>query len=175
MRRSLSILFSVGLLASFCNAEPRWCIILDKEPRGAPSYPEFARLARVRGEISIRIVYLPSGAVIGAEPVSGPEILSRSLIEESKRWTIHTDATGEAPCQTLVIAKYILANDGVEYYNKPIQQVAPSVFEVSPEANIEPISVEIEIVDPVMRPGPAQRIVFFLKYCFEKMFRHNSP
>lgn len=157
MRRSLSILFVLGLAASFCRAETRWCSIVGRDSNDILTYPPIARAARVQGFVVSRIQFLPSGSVNHVETISGFPLLTESLASQIKEWTLKTDAPGEEPCQTLVVADFRLIDGYSQYAERHAKPVAPSVLEINVE--VEPEPIVIENLDPLTR-GTRFRMAF---------------
>jgi TonB family protein len=50
----------------------------------SPAYPEAAHAARVEGEVAVRVVIDEEGNVVGAEAISGPELLRGSAVEAAR-------------------------------------------------------------------------------------------
>src|SRR5580693_9283481 len=108
MSKSLAFVLASCAIAAVCHAEPRWCSVTSQDPSNKLVYPPIARAARVEGVVLSHLIYAPNGKVQRVEPISGPPLLSDSLIRQMANWTVKTDATGEELCETLVIAKFTL-------------------------------------------------------------------
>ena len=52
----------------------------------APKYPPLAALARVSGNVAVRVAIDGSGGVTKAELVSGHPLLSKAAVEAAKKW-----------------------------------------------------------------------------------------
>jgi hypothetical protein len=74
-------------------------------------YPPIARLAHIDGMVIGRLHFNIDGTVIGWKIVSAPNMLSRSVGEQFKRWHIKTNAQGGAECQSLVITDFRFVDD----------------------------------------------------------------
>jgi hypothetical protein len=101
----LAFTLAVVLTSSLCYAEPRWCAT-QKDPSNVVVYPPIARAARVSGVVVMRMIYAPNGQVGRTEPIFGPPMLSHSLTEQMKNWTVKTNDLGDELCVTLVIAEF---------------------------------------------------------------------
>ena len=172
MRRSLSILLVLGVLASFCHAETRWCSIVGRGPSDAIVYPPIARVARVQGIVLGRIRYMPNGQVKEVEVISGPQILSFWVGEQLKRWTIKTDAPGEDLCQSLVIADF-----GLHMPDEPIQKRAetdaiPSILHLSIDGEAYIISCPGGVLETHWTP--LSRLKYALKRTKARIFPHHD-
>jgi hypothetical protein len=123
--RVLCALWVLSVLPWCCSAETRWCSILAKDGSAGKTgdsakvagykllYPPIARAARLRGVVISRIIYRPSGQVVGVETISGPPMLTYTVERQVKDWTIRTDATGTENCQSLLIAEFTMGDDPV--------------------------------------------------------------
>lgn len=149
MRRNLSILFALGIVASFCHAETRWCSIVGRGPSDKFAYPPIARAARVRGVVISRIQFSSLGNVNHVETISGSPLLADSLASQIKEWTLKTDASGDETCQALVVADFRLLNEPPLSADQSTKPVAPSVLEIVVE--VEPEPIVIENLDPLAR------------------------
>jgi hypothetical protein len=105
-------------------------------------YPPIARTSRVSGDVLTRIYYLPSGQVKDVEVISGPRLLTESLATQIKEWTLKTEASGDEPCQALVLAHFRFIEELSQSTDKPAKPVVPSIYEITVEAETEPIVME---------------------------------
>ena len=58
-------------------------------------------------------------------------MLQAFLGYQLKNWTIKTDAAGDAPCQTLIIAEFWLHDSPDPLPDRPIPPVLPSITRLS--------------------------------------------
>lgn len=106
--KPLLLLISV-LFALPCHAaETRWCTVTSFDSKDVLVYPPIAKAARVSGVVVERVRFTPDGNILGYEPVFGPAMLSISLGRQMQLWHPQTTATGNEPCQTLIIAHFRL-------------------------------------------------------------------
>ncbi|MDE3162420.1 MAG: hypothetical protein KGL64_04090 [Acidobacteriota bacterium] len=153
------ILFAV---TSACPAEPRWCSVVGRDPSNIIVYPPIARAARVSGVVLAHIIYVPNGKVEEVQPISGPILLSRSLTDQLMKWRVKTDAQGDAPCVTLVIADFSFSDSSPPTKLAP---TPPSIFRIAIEAQILIIS------DPAAeytRLPSLRRLMWHLKRLFSR-------
>ena len=131
------------LPATTASAEPRWCPITGHGAQDTLRYPPIARVARVSGVVVGRLTYRSDGEVLGFVPVFGPVLLAKGMSDQIMHWTVQTTAVGTADCQTLVIARFTLADE--------IQQTAI----VQPNGNfrIDVRSYPLVISDPAAYLG----------------------
>jgi hypothetical protein len=108
MKRFFAILLVLGVLATVCRGEPRWCSVSKKDPSNTVAYPPIAVAAQVQGEARARIIYKPNGKVEKVETVSGVALLSQPLQSQLMNWIVRTNESGEELCQSLVIAVFAL-------------------------------------------------------------------
>ena len=120
-----------------CHAEPRWCSVAGTDPSNKLIYPPIARAARVQGVVLAHMIYAPNGRVERVEPISGPVMLSRSLRDELMGWTVRTDAAGDEPCETLVIAEFSFSDSGNP---ARLDKAVPSILRIAVQAEILIIS-----------------------------------
>lgn len=151
MKRLVQIAICFGVLASACHAEPRWCSITEKNSTNKFAYPTIARLARVRGTVTMRMVYEPTGKVVRVEAISGPPLLSSGLGAQLMEWTVKTGSVGDAMCQTLVVAEFKLYDQPGPKLEGPKFSLEPSGLRLSVDA--EPVPVDTVICDPVPLRG----------------------
>ena len=133
MKKSTAFLVGLGLLASLCRAEPRWCSVVSNDPSNKLIYPPIARAARVPGVVLVHMIYAPNGKVVRVEPISGPRLLSSSLAQQMMDWTVRTDASGDELCETLVIAKFTMLDSGQAAPKEPSRVTEPSILRLSVE------------------------------------------
>jgi hypothetical protein len=133
MKRLVQITICLGVLASACHAEPRWCSISEVDPSNKFSYPPIARVARVWGHVMMRMMYAPNGKVVRFEPISGPAMLSASMQSQLRDWTVKTEATGDELCMTLVIADFHLNDSADQTQTSPTIVMKPSILKMSVE------------------------------------------
>lgn len=125
-------LLALGLIAfaSLCHAEPRWCTVTGFVDRDSPVYPPIAKAAKVEGYVLAHIIYPTTGKVENVEIVFGPPMLLKAVCDTLMKWRVKTDATGDAPCQTLVIADFKIADPGADATSPP-PTPPPGVLRVS--------------------------------------------
>jgi hypothetical protein len=128
VKRKLSLVLSVAALASLSHAEARWCSITGLGEGQNLRYVPIARAARVSGVVLDRVIYLPNGTVQSFEPVSGPKMLVAGLESQMKEWTIKTNARGDEPCVSLVIADFKIDDAAGESKPKPVDVSTPSML-----------------------------------------------
>ncbi len=102
----LLISFAIAMTFDVCRAETRWCSLTGKAKSDTLSYPPIARVAHINGTVIGRLTFSTSGLVLGFGVVSGPPILARAVSDQTRSWTVQTDATGSDPCQALFIADF---------------------------------------------------------------------
>jgi hypothetical protein len=177
MKRLVQIAICLGALASACHAEPRWCSISEVDPSNKFSYPPIARVARVWGTVTMRMLYEPNGKVVRIEPISGPRLLSESLRGQLNDWIVKTDAAGSELCQTLVIAEFYLSDASDSSLSEPKIVLEPSILRLS--ATVQPLLLDVVISDPA--PLKGWKLVRFeirskLRHVFGKLFgTSHSP
>ena len=174
MKRALCVFAVIGFLAISCRAEARWCRITGKAPAEKLVYPAWAVLGRMRGVVSVKVVYSTDGKVTNTEAVSGQLPLSGFLIEQIKGWTIRTDASSEAPCQTLVAVNFKLYDPDVGLVESQEMPLAPEKFELKVQADLTPITVEIENIDPVLFSGIMGHLEYDIRRTWSKIFHHRQ-
>jgi hypothetical protein len=168
MKRRLHILLCLGAIATFCHAETRWCSIVGRGSSDTLLYPPIARVARVTGVVLSRIIYTPTGQVLNVEEISGPAMLSSWTADQLKGWTVKTDASGEAFCETIVISDFRLYDKYDPVPVRPTQPALPSIFR---------ISVDGEIVVNSCGEGPittTTRFRYFLRRALSWARPHNG-
>ena len=123
MRKWLGLAMLVLIPAAAFGAEPRWCEVTGRAAGDTLAYPPIAKAARVSGIVVSRMVYSTSGKVESVERVFGPMMLAASVEQQLKNWTVQTRATGDQPCETLVIAEFRLwfADDPLPVVPVPAQ------------------------------------------------------
>jgi hypothetical protein len=112
-------------------------------------YPSVARTARVSGTVLSRIQFSPSGSVNRVEIINGSQLLAESLSSQIKGWTLKTNASGDEPCQALVLAHFQFIDGFSQLADKPAKPVAPSIYEITVETETEPYV--IDNLDPFPR------------------------
>jgi hypothetical protein len=117
-------------LASLCHAEPRWCGITGFVNRESPVYPPIAKAAKVEGSVLAHIIYPAAGKVEKVEIVFGPPVLLKAVSNALMKWTVNTNATGDTPCETLVIVDFKIADPGAGATSPPLAP-PPGVLRVS--------------------------------------------
>lgn len=132
-----AVLWMVASL--FCQAEPRWCVVSEKDSTDILVYPPIARAARVQGVVVMRMIYAPSGEVLRTEPIFGPAMLSNSLTSQLSTWTVKSTAVGNEECVTLVIADFRFHNPDEPTQIIPAEPSPPGVLRLSVES--EPIVI----------------------------------
>lgn len=145
-QRLLALILVAIALTGTAHAEPRWCSTAGKDPTNKFIYPPIARAARVTGVVLLRMEYVPNGKVVRIEPISGPRLLSDTLADQLMDWTMRTDASGDQPCVTLVIAKFTMAGLGQQSPGEATIEGLPSILRLSAEA--EPMTIDVVIEDP---------------------------
>ncbi len=131
MRQLALLVLGFGVIASPCQAEPRWCSVTGRGPNDVLVYPPIARAARVQGVVVSRIVYLPNGKVVRVESIFGPAMLSESVSKQLSNWIVRTDAIGDELCESLLIAEFQFDEPGVETPAAGPTRGAPSILRMS--------------------------------------------
>lgn len=124
----IAVAFSAFGCFCLCPAETRWCRITGRLNGDVPNYPVIARAAHESGPVIGRLIYRPSGSVMRLEPISGPTFLTKSLGDQVTRWTVSTDAQGEALCQSLLIVTFTIGNEAHPAYVE--DSTLPSIYRV---------------------------------------------
>jgi len=76
---------------------------LDLEKNIRVTYPQMARIARIQGDVSVRIrVDGETGAVMDAEGLSGHPILVQAAVSAVKQWTFSRPYFGQNPVEVVV-------------------------------------------------------------------------
>jgi hypothetical protein len=135
-----------------CGAEPRWCSVIGRGPQDKVSYPPIARYARVTGVVIGIVTFIPNGASTSFEPISGPRLLSDSLGGQLSGWTINSDALGNEPCRSLVIATFLMDESGPADPSTGIKYEAGSVLRLSVNT-FPPPPLDVSISDPAPLRG----------------------
>ena len=138
MFRRLCIMLGFILMCQFAAAaDVRWCTITSKRDTDTLVYPPIARAAHVQGAVILRVTFSTTGSISSVESVSGPKMLVDSTSERLKAWQFHTNATGDQPCQSLVVVKYRILPE-----NYDPQTELPSKEQSHPPAGIYQISID---------------------------------
>lgn len=160
------------ILASLlCSAEPRWCVVSEKDPSNTLLYPPIARAARVQGVVVMRMIYAPNGRVLRTEPVFGPVMLSNAVTSQLLNWTVKTDATGDQQCMTLMIAEFQFHNPEEASRPHPAQPIIPAILRISVESEVLVIS------DPggvITGNNPFRRIAYKVRRLAKRVFHGPS-
>jgi hypothetical protein len=157
LKRAILTLFVLTVLTPLCHAEARWCSILAVGASDTMPYPPIARAARIDGVVVGRVQFLPSGAVSGFKPVFGPPLLTKAVTNQTRTWTIKTNAVGREPCESLAVFKFSLDQSGSA-------QPARKIQEISTSSGILSISIRSEFICPCDQPaivGRRNRILRF--------------
>lgn len=144
-----------GVLIAFaltCGAEPRWCAVVGHGPKDKVSYPPIARYARVTGVVLGTVTYIPNGAVASFESISGPRLLSDSLGRQLAGWTLNSDAFGNEPCRSLVIATFLIDERSPAESSAKIRYESGSVLRLSVDT-FPPPPLDVSISDPAPLRG----------------------
>jgi len=152
-----------------CSAEPRWCVVSEKDSSNTLLYPPIARAARVQGVVVMRMIYTPNGGGLRTEPVFGPVMLSNALASQLLNWTVKTDATGDQQCVTLVIAEFRF--DDEAYRPLPAQPNIPGIHRISVESEVLVIS------DPggvITGNNPFRRFAYKVRRLAKRVFHGQS-
>ena len=131
-------------------------------------------IARLHGIVAVKVFYSTDGKVTSAEAVSGPPALSGFLVEQIKSWTLHTSASGDAPCHTLVVVNFRLIDPPSNLVDSPEKPTAPEVFALTVEAELAPLVLEIEIIDPVLYSGVMGHLAYDIRRTWNKIFHHRE-
>ena len=102
----LVVFVAIAMACHICQAETRWCALTGKAKSDTLLYPPIARVAHINGTVIGRLIFSTSGKVLGFDVVSGPPMLARAVTDQTRSWTVQTDATGNDPCQTLFVADF---------------------------------------------------------------------
>jgi hypothetical protein len=132
MKKPLVIAILLAAAAA-CHADSRWCSTTSKGPNDNLFYPPIAKAAQVQGVVVGRVLYRPNGKVENFERVFGPPLLADSVGKQLMQWTIKTDASGDEPCQTLVIAEFRILDDR-NVLKDPPTETGASTFRITVEA-----------------------------------------
>jgi TonB family protein len=62
-----------------------------------PVYPPLPRMARIMGDVVIRLEIRSDGSVASAEVVSGPPMLRQAALDSAQKSTFHCDSCGDKP------------------------------------------------------------------------------
>src|SRR5579871_6391114 len=128
MKKLPFILLLCAALTGSARADTRWCSVTSLGEKQNLFYPPIARAARVHGVVLGRVIYLPNGGLQSYEKISGPGMLSDSLNRQLKEWTFNTNAKGDEPCQTLIIAEFSLDDSSGMSSPKEIDVTIPSIL-----------------------------------------------
>ena len=135
--KRIIILIAVLMICHLCHAETRWCSITGKAKTDTLLYPPIARVAHLYGTVIGRLTFSTSGKVLDFETVSGNPMFVRAITDQTRSWTIQTDATGPEPCQTLFVADF--------GFGDPIptetatEKPAPAVYRIVIRTQIPPV------------------------------------
>jgi hypothetical protein len=94
-----------------CAAQTRWCSITGAVRPAEIIYPPIARAAHISGTIIGHLQFEPSGRILGIDIDSGPEMLRDTVKKTVANWTIYTNASGEQPCQNLLIVDFTIGQE----------------------------------------------------------------
>ena len=142
-----------------CSAEPRWCVVSEKDSSNTLLYPPIARAARVQGVVVMRMIYTPNGGC-GRSIWWWGHLLN---------WTVKTDATGDQQCVTLVIAEFRF--DDEAYRPLPAQPNIPGIHRISVESEVLVIS------DPggvITGNNPFRRFAYKVRRLAKRVFHGQS-
>lgn len=146
MIKGAAVLLMIGMTATVCLAEPRWCSVIGTDPSNKLVYPPIARAAQVQGVVLVHMIYVPNGKVERVEPISGLRMLSDSLARQLGNWHVKTDATGDDLCETLVIASFTVVDAGQTPLEEPKKVMEPSILRLHVETS--PLVLDTVISDP---------------------------
>ena len=133
-----------GVLPVFAGAETRWCAVRLDAAKDKLNYPPIARAARVSGVVIGRMMFRPTGEVVGFEKVSGPELLFAPTREQMKQWTVATNVQGGELCQSLAVISFTVGDED-DTPNQP-QTASDGLLRISVHA--EPLTLNVTISDP---------------------------
>ena len=108
MRGLFILSFWVSVSAAAVAEGPRWCSVSSIDPSNTIHYAPIAAAAQVEGGVSAVIIYRPNGRVEKVDSVSGTLLLSQPLANQLSKWTVRSNAPGDADCQTQVFAVFTL-------------------------------------------------------------------
>ena len=81
IRSTTAAILFVAAITSICNAQEQLVTI---KKLAAPIYPSIARMARVQGDVIIRLSIAKDGTVQTAAILSGPPLLTPAALESAK-------------------------------------------------------------------------------------------
>jgi hypothetical protein len=142
MTKSVALALTLIAAAGICRAEPRWCSVTGIRDGKNLYYPPIAKAARVYGVVLERVIFFSGGEVQASDMISGPAMLSASLSQQLKSWTLETNAQGSQPCVSLVIADFQLVsgvpceNSPVDAKSYPIDVSTPSILRLKSTAGV---------------------------------------
>ncbi|MFZ0305664.1 MAG: energy transducer TonB [Terracidiphilus sp.] len=162
MRKIALLTLELIAFASLCHAEPRWCTATGRDPTNTLVYPPIAKAARVQGTVLAHLIYSPAGQIEDVQPLFGPAMLSQAVRSQLMKWTVKTDASGDAPCQTLVIIDFQLEDP-----DHPVEQIPPT-----PPPGVLRISVTGELLiisDPAGQISWRDRFTYKLRRALKRI------
>jgi len=105
-KRYINLLMAVLACHAFAVGESRWCTVSGPANFKRLIYPPLARASHLSGVVLLLATYRPTGEILTTEVISGPQMLADSAREQIQEWKMSTTASGDQPCQTLIIAKF---------------------------------------------------------------------
>ena len=90
-------------------------------------YPPIARAAHVTGIVIERVTFLPDGAVLAAETISGPPLIAKPVSNRLLRWRLKTETHGSEPCQALIVADFSFGDTKAESF----EEIGASIYRIS--------------------------------------------
>lgn len=154
-------------------AEPRWCTVTGRAPNDTFFYPPIARAARVHGVVLGELVFETDGKAVRFEPISGPRLLSDTLMVPSSS-SLNSAMTSvsqrSSPCASVLSVQTPLP--------EPLVRPEPgSVLRLSIETETEPILLDVVISDPAPLRGfklLRAEVKWKLKRAFRWLFNSHS-
>jgi hypothetical protein len=107
------------------------------------------------------------------DAISGPAMLLDALKKEMMEWTIKTDATGKALCETLVIAEFRLHVPDKPTQERSKTEIIPSILRLT----IEPIDHGTVTTYLVSIPAGSNSLIIsknHFKRAISRIFAHRS-
>ncbi len=77
----------------------------------APTYPPIAVAARVSGDVLVRVVIGPDGAVQQTEVVRGPKMLQQSAVDAASKWKYEPTNSTQVGRKSQIRFSYVLLTE----------------------------------------------------------------
>ena len=75
------------------DASPNSQVWIDK--LSPPVYPPLPLMARIMGDVVVRLEIRPDGGIASAEAISGPPLLKQAALDSAQKSKFHCDSCGE--------------------------------------------------------------------------------